>query len=316
MALIKLLPFIIIIILIIYEDRISTPSCKLVPSSNPPEKVAGENCQNSGEDDLKVMIVANLLLLVSEAGYFNFFFRDYYLSKFFKKSSQLLKPDMLLVLGDVSARGAELTRSNWSSVIQQFHSMLGPFLGLPYHVLLGDRDIGGCSDLNSRSVRWISSKFPGLDSSGCSAFRISNISFVSLNSVPLLCGDNSIRFSVEKTVETENTELQKETEETELKQVAKDVTLKDFSWRKNALSSGSGPVLLLHMPLHLRANNYQDSTMYDENPESIHWDATRTESRGLAGVGPYELWHNLPPNATEYIFQALKPSSSFTCTTF
>ncbi|KAK1391338.1 Calcineurin-like metallo-phosphoesterase superfamily protein [Heracleum sosnowskyi] len=226
-----------------------------------------------------------------------------------QKSSQLLKPDMLLVLGDVSARGAELTRSNWLSVIQQFHSMLGPFLGLPYHVLLGDRDIGGCSDLNSRSVRWISSKFPGLDSSGCSAFRISNISFVSLNSVPLLCGDNSIRFSVEKTVETESTELQKETEETELKQVAKDVTLKDFNWRKNALSSGSGPVLLLHMPLHLRANNYQDSTMYDENPESIHWDVTRTESRGLAGVDPYELWHTLPPNATEYIFQALKPSS-------
>ncbi|KAK1391329.1 hypothetical protein POM88_010385 [Heracleum sosnowskyi] len=89
--------------------------------------------------------------------------------------------------------------------------------------------------------------------------------------------ENSIRFSVEKTVETESTKLQKETEETELKQVPKDVTLKDFSWRENALSSGSGPVLLLHMPLYLRANNYQDSTMYDENP--IHWDATRTESR-------------------------------------
>ncbi|KAK1391301.1 hypothetical protein POM88_010357 [Heracleum sosnowskyi] len=106
---------------------------------------------------------------------------------------------------DVSARGAQLTRSNWSSVIQQFHSMLGPF-------------------------------HRRLDSSGCSAFRISNISFVSLNSVPFLCGDNSIHFSVEKTVETESTELQKETEETELNQVPKDVTLKDFSWRENALS--------------------------------------------------------------------------------
>ncbi|KAK1391325.1 hypothetical protein POM88_010381 [Heracleum sosnowskyi] len=155
MTLIKLLPFIIIIILIIYEDRISNPSCKLVPGSNPPENVAGEN--------------------------------------------------------------------------------------------------GHSSELESAT------------------------SAVSLNSVPLLCGDSSIRFSVEKTVETESTKLQKETEETELKQVPKDVTLKDFSWRENALSSGSGPVLLLHMPLYLRANNYQDSTMYDENP--IHWDATRTESR-------------------------------------
>lgn len=316
MALVKILPFIIIIILIIYEDRISIPSCKLIPSSNPPEKIAGKNGQNSGEDDLKVMIVANLLLLGSESGYFNFFFRDYYLSKFFKKSFQVLKPDMLLVLGDVSARGAELTRSNWSSVIRQFHSMLGPFLGLPYHVLLGDRDIGGCSDLNSGSVSWISSNFPGLDASGCSAFGISNTSFVSLNSVALLCGDNSLRFSVEKAVEAESTELQMETEQTEqVLQVPKDITLKDFSWRENALTSGSGPVLLLHMPLHFRSNNYQESNMYDENPESIHREATRTESRGLAGVGPYELWHTLPPNATEYVFQALKPRIIFSAHT-
>lgn len=81
MSLIKLLPFIMMFIL---EDQISTPSCKLVPAANSPEKIAGENGQNSGEDDLKVMIVANLLLLGSEAGSFNFFFRDYYLSKFFK----------------------------------------------------------------------------------------------------------------------------------------------------------------------------------------------------------------------------------------
>lgn len=197
-----------------------------------------------------------------------------------QKSFQLLKPDMLLVLGDVSARGAKLTRSNWSSVIQQFYGMLGPFLGLPYHVLLGDRDIGGCSDLNSRSVSWISSNFPGLDSSGCATFEIRNTSFVSLNTVALLCGDNSLRFSVEKTVETESTELQWETEQTkQLLQVPKDITLKDFSWRENALSSGSGPVLLLHMPLHLRPNNCRESNMYDENPESVHRDATSSESR-------------------------------------
>ncbi|KAK1391310.1 hypothetical protein POM88_010366 [Heracleum sosnowskyi] len=203
MALIKLLPFILIIILIIYEDRISNPSCKLVPGSNPPENVAGENGHSSGEDDLKVMIVSNLLLLGSEAG----------LSYAYSKNINL------------SRRGLNEIK------------------------LIEKMDI----ELESAT------------------------SAISLNSVPLLCGDNSIRFSVEKTVETESTELQKETEETELKQVPKDVTLKDFSWRENALSSGSGPVLLLHMPLHLRANNYQDSTMYDENP--IHWDATRTESR-------------------------------------
>ena len=62
---------------------------------------------------------------------------------------------MLLILGDLSAKGSELTRSWWSSVLQQFHRLLGPFLGLPFHVILGDRDIGDCSELNAISVIWL-----------------------------------------------------------------------------------------------------------------------------------------------------------------
>ncbi|KAK9270156.1 hypothetical protein L1049_025732 [Liquidambar formosana] len=116
-----------------------------------------------------------------------------------QKSYENLKPDMLLVLGDVSAKGHELTKSKWSSVLHQFQRMLGPFLGLPFHVILGDRDAGECSGLNAKSVNWIASSFPGLDSAGCGAFEISNISFVSLNAVALLFGNNDLHFSVEKT---------------------------------------------------------------------------------------------------------------------
>lgn len=186
---------------------------------------------------------------------------------------------MLLVLGDVSARGAELSRIKWSSVIQQFHRILGPFLSLPLHVILGDRDIGRCSGLNAESISWISGNFPGLDSSGCAAFGISNISFLSLNSVALLCGDNKLRFSVEKAVETESTEIQLEVENTkQILQQATDITFTDFQWRENAMSSGSGPVLLLHLPLHKARNCYGD-IMSNGNPNCSDGITRTKESR-------------------------------------
>ncbi|KAL5543897.1 hypothetical protein UlMin_007681 [Ulmus minor] len=141
------------------------------------------------------MMVANLLLMGSDAGYLNSLFRDHYMSKFFRKSFQSLDPDMLVVLGDVLAKASELTKTKWVSMLQQFHRLIGPFLDLPLHVILGDRDLGRCGELSSKSVSWIAGRFPDLDSAGCGAFEISNVSFLSLNAVALLCGNNDLGFA-------------------------------------------------------------------------------------------------------------------------
>lgn len=303
------LPLIVFFILIIYEERVSTPSCEVIP---------GTDVEEYGEEDpedLKAMMVANLLLLGSEAGYTNVYFRDYYLSKFFRRSLESLRPDMLLVLGDVSAKGYALTKSKWSSVLHQFQRILGPFLDLPFHVILGDRDVGECSRLNAKSVNWKANSFPGLDSSGCGAFEISNISFVSLNAVALLCGNNDIRFSVEKVIERESIDLQMETEGTR-EAIIESSKLKEashnFGWRKNVMSSGSGPVLLLHFPLHRTANSDCRRAGALKGTSSSSILTTKTiVSRGFIETGPYELLDTLPPNTTEYIFQALRPRIVF-----
>ena len=61
-----------------FEEWASTPSCKLI--LNDAEAVAyGEK-----SEELKVMMVANLLLLGPDADYVNHFFREYYMSKFFR----------------------------------------------------------------------------------------------------------------------------------------------------------------------------------------------------------------------------------------
>ncbi|KAA8522496.1 hypothetical protein F0562_013143 [Nyssa sinensis] len=302
----QVLPLIIVGVLMVYEDRVSIPSCEVVPDAGHEE----EHLNDYHPDDLKVMMVADLLLLGSEGGYRNLYFRDHYLSKFFKKSFEILKPDMLLVLGDVSARGSELERNKWSSVLQQFHRLLGPFLDLPFHVILGDRDIGECSGLNARSVNRISRSFPGLDSAGCGAFEISNISFVSLNTVALLCGNNKLRFSVEKVIERESVDLRTESKETTevINEVSKTrLASGDFGWRENAMSSGSGPVLLLHFPLHQTANNNCWGSSTSSGLNYSHKSSKTPENRGLVGMAPYESLYTLPPNATEYIFQALRP---------
>ncbi|RDX84067.1 Metallophosphoesterase 1, partial [Mucuna pruriens] len=266
---------------VLLEEWVSTPVCN--PLRRDPQ-----------QDDLKVMMVADLLL--SEA---NHFFEDYYMSKFFRvlshflplykpKSFETLRPDLLLVLGDVSARGSELTRAKWASVLRRFYRVLGPFVGLPFHAVLGDRDIGYCDDLDVEKVSWIASKLPGLDSSGCAAFEIGNVSFVTLNSVALLCGNGALRFEVERVIERESVELR-------------------GTERVNAdVLSGSGPVVLLHLPLDPTRNEHYGG-VGDFDRSSKEGLDVMPKNREVTGGDLYELHRTLPLNASEYILQALKP---------
>ncbi|KAI4307366.1 hypothetical protein L6164_030566 [Bauhinia variegata] len=304
----RVLSLFVITSLFAFEEWVSRPACKVIPSSNPGEAF------EYGEDpeDLKVMMVADLLLLGPEAGYVNHFFRYYYMSKFFRKSFESLKPDLLLVLGDISAKGSELTKSKWMPVLRRFYQMLGPFVGLPLHVILGDRDIGKCSDIDVEKIKWIAKKFPGLDPSGCGAFEIGNTSFVSLNAVALLCGKNNLRFDVEKVIESESLELHMEAEgETEAAHGS--INFRDahnFGWRESTISSGSGPVLLLHFPLD-RARNGHYGGVGALRTNSKLEGLNVPKRRKLVGADPYKLFQTLPANATEYIFQALKPRIIF-----
>nr|XP_011464590.1 PREDICTED: metallophosphoesterase 1-like [Fragaria vesca subsp. vesca] len=294
-----LLPIILLSSLHLYDDWVSTPSCRPVPEPDPAHSQAHP-------DDLKVMMVANLLLLGSHSSYLDLLFRDHFVSKFFARSFRTLGPDMLLVLGDVSARGHHLPRSEYASVIRQFHRVLGPFLDLPLHVALGDRDVGECGGLSEEAVGWIARRMPGLDSAGCGAFEIGNVSFVSLNAVALLCGNSGLRFSVEKAVERESVDFRVENEavrggESEVER--KEARVYEFGWRENAMSAGSGPVVLLHFPLSRNVT------------PSFGGSSNIFDGREDVGRGPYDLLQKLPPNATEYIFQALKPRIVFSAHT-
>ncbi|XP_065024746.1 uncharacterized protein LOC135649823 [Musa acuminata AAA Group] len=304
------LPLVMVAVLIAVEERISGPSC--VASGR-----GGEGATHS--DDLKVMMVADLLLLGSDASYADTFFRDSFTSKFFRKSFERLKPDMLVVLGDISAKGWALTGSKWLTVLRQFHTILGPVGGLPLHIALGDRDIGKCSELDEQFINQVSSNLPGLGSSGCSAFEIGNISFVSLNAVALLCGNNDLRFGVEKVVERESIALRNpmnEAAEKVSEPTMRTEGSKNFDWRDNHMESGSGPVLLLHFPLYRKKRNIIGDTkvdlgIYHHMAEGL----ARHDDSNFKDMDPYELDQTLPVNATEYIFQALKPRIVFSAHT-
>ncbi|MED6160752.1 hypothetical protein PIB30_054326 [Stylosanthes scabra] len=300
----KVLSLVAIASLLVFEEWVSTPACNLVPFEDPKFE--------DDPEDLKVMLVADLLLLGSDSAYFTLFFRDYYMAKFFRKSFESLKPDLLLVLGDISAKGSELTRSKWTSVLRQFYQILGPFVGLPFHAVLGDRDIGECSDLDLNKVNWISRKLPGLDPSGCGAFEINNISFVTLNAVALLCGDNSLRFGIEKVIERESLEFRNETGEINDSTKTTDADY-NFLWRVHSMSSGSGPVILLHLPLQQTGSQCQGAIdTLKRSPISLIEELNEvSKTREHIGAGPYKLFHTLPQNASEYILQALKPRIIF-----
>ncbi|TKY64281.1 Metallophosphoesterase 1 [Spatholobus suberectus] len=285
---------------LVFEDRLSTPACKSVGSSgtNPLRR-------DPREDNLNVMMVADLLL--SEPTFANRFFRDYYMSKFFRKSFETLRPDLLLVLGDVSARGSELTRTKWVSVLRRFYRILGPFVGLPFHAVLGDRDVGECGDIDAERVGWIANKLPGLDSSGCAAFEVGNVSFVTLNAVALLCGDSGLRFEVERVIERKSVELRVGTEGAVRR------TNGSAEFGDKDVLSGSGPVVLLHFPLDRTRNGHCGGVGDFERSSKSFVEGLNVlpKSREVIGGGMYDLFHTLPMNASEYILQGLKPRIIF-----
>ncbi|PWA40665.1 metallo-dependent phosphatase-like protein [Artemisia annua] len=45
----------------------------------------------------------------------------------------------------------------------------------------------------------------------------------------------------------------------------------------------------------------------DDHDGNMQDSAESSKTRQLAEAGPYELSQTLPPNATEYIFHALRP---------
>ncbi|KAM3209005.1 hypothetical protein ACQJBY_063596 [Aegilops geniculata] len=301
------LPLLLVAALLAFEDWLSTPSCS-----------GGEPAPDLAAGDLRAMMVADLMLLGSDATYADRFFRDHVTSKLFTKSIQTTNPDMIIVLGDISARGSEHNESKWIAVLEQFEGILGQYSSLPLHIVLGDKDVGRCLGLDGKLVHRMAKHLPGLDSSGCGAFEISNTSFVSLNTVALLCGDNTLRFNVEKVMEKESHHFQKKRlnggEHSPLGS-ENGQGVGSHSWRQNSMALGSGPVLLLHIPLHKSQKSdtgaigipmFPDGTVSD--PPLV---SPSSKQSGVDGRRLYDRSHTLPANSTQYILQALKPRIIF-----
>jgi hypothetical protein len=178
---------------------------------------------------------------------------------------------MIIVLGDISAKGSEQNESKWVAVLEQFEGILGQYSSLPLHIVLGDKDVGGCSSLDGQLVHRISKHLPGLDSSGCGAFEISNISFLSLNAVALLCGDNKLRFSVEKVMEMQSYRFQRKRVNGAEHYSLGSESGQD-SWKENSMNSGSGPVILVHIPLHKSGKSHGEVTGVPIFPKGIGSD--------------------------------------------
>lgn len=73
------LPLLLVTALIVFEERVSVPNCEIVTADGRDLDGATD-----GPDDLKVMVVADLLLMGSDASYANIYFRDSYTTKFFR----------------------------------------------------------------------------------------------------------------------------------------------------------------------------------------------------------------------------------------
>eukprot|EP00250_Pteridium_aquilinum_P018973 c24245_g1_i2 orf=226-846(+) len=91
---------------------------------------------------LKAMVVGDLHLGGPTTMWLDRARRDSFMKASFKRAFQILKPHALLILGDISDWGRKSTEEQWGLVMRRFKDMVKPFLGLPYHVIVGNHDIG------------------------------------------------------------------------------------------------------------------------------------------------------------------------------
>ena len=113
-----------------------------------------------------------------------------------------MKPDALIVLGDVSDAGRRSNNAQWSEVVSRFQSLVRPFTGNPIHVVVGNHDVGDHHDpgFSSRLPRFAAS-FPGLDATCGSRFAWKGVDFVSLNAMAMHGDGCSVCSSVERSIE-------------------------------------------------------------------------------------------------------------------
>ncbi|GMN44335.1 hypothetical protein TIFTF001_013522 [Ficus carica] len=278
-----LFSLILVSALIIHDEWVSTPSCEtqtLLPTSNLDDSES-ESMEDHSED-LRVMLVADLLLLGSDS-------------------------EVVSELGARCAGG--------------FGRCLGEGLGIDeIEMAIGappvsrrSRPVSGASSSRRfgrqgrRPLQRAEREIRQLDRREIPGARLRRLRIVRdrqrqlrvAQRLALLCGNNDLRFGVEKVLERESSDLRAESEEPD--RVGEVSMVREFGWRENGISSGSGSVVLLHFPLRQTppANSGGDSK------------SNLIGGRGFVGAGPYSLMQNLLANATEYIFQALKPRIVF-----
>jgi hypothetical protein len=164
-----------------------------------------------------------------------------------------IKPHTLLILGDLSDWGRKSTDEQWKSVVDRFRKIAKPYLGLPFHVSVGNHDIGDFYQVTPALARRFASSFPGLDETGSSTFVIRNVSFVALNAMALACDGCPMHTSMERVVEDMRESLQ---------------TFPSMDGVGAAAERFQKPVLLLHLPLY-REDESVCSTM--DIPRCAPW---------------------------------------------
>eukprot|EP00250_Pteridium_aquilinum_P018972 c24245_g1_i1 orf=226-1452(+) len=258
---------------------------------------------------LKAMVVGDLHLGGPTTMWLDRARRDSFMKASFKRAFQILKPHALLILGDISDWGRKSTEEQWGLVMRRFKDMVKPFLGLPYHVIVGNHDIGDYYQVTPTLLRRFVNSFPGLDETASAAFTIRNISFVSVNAMALACDVCPTFSSAQKAVEQFKAALDlsgiQSSEDTQ------QTNLQTHSTR-NAFKR---PVLLTHLPLYRADESVCDLV---DVPKCAPWHEVEGGCSSLFESAKISRLYTLTPyrsmldmlslNTSKYLLSTLQPS--------
>ncbi|KAH7429594.1 hypothetical protein KP509_09G057800 [Ceratopteris richardii] len=219
---------------------LANPSC-MWPISN-------DEISKTHDVNLRAMVVGDLHIGGPTTVWFDRMRRDAFMKASFKRAFEKLRPDMLLILGDLSDWGRKSSKEEWNSVILRFKDMMIYFKGSQYHVIPGNHDIGDYYQITDTLLQQFTDSFPSLDEMGNSFFVLRNISFVSLNAMALACDHCSMHNSMKVAVEGYKIALQQAEPDDMYMSIEENQSADRH--RHSIQDSSAGPVLLTHLPLY------------------------------------------------------------------
>lgn len=239
-----------------------------------------DSIKQTDEEPVKAMVIADTHLLGSRKGHWlDKLRREWQMHRAFQTAINLLQPELVFVLGDLTDEGLFASYDEFRSYVKRFYQLFAVPDNIQLHVVLGNHDIGFHYEISPYRHNIFAEAF---NASSVKIFTVRNNHFVLLNSMALE-GDGCFLC---KPAEKELTKIEK------LLKCSKNPHIPSCN-SISKLKVFSKPILMQHYPLFRTSD--MDCEDFDAAPFPIKQERFREKWECLGREATRQILHQITP---------------------